>query len=201
MQQPTDFDWSYLYKNEEKFVNKIVLEAKVVHGFKRGSKELGIPTANLCMEELGDKGENLKTGIYYGWAILRNTTYQAVISVGWNPYYKNQFKTVEAYLIHELDDFYDENLKLNLCGYLRNECDFKSLGFIYLNIIMLYNLLFLMFYLYFVSFILYFISYFRRIDFLHKIGYKIIKASINGISCCIAMINIVKFIKIPFLYY
>jgi FAD synthase len=62
-------DWNHLY-TLKKFDNPLLLSAEVVHGFKRGSKELGIPTANLNMNELGDKGKDLDTGIYYGWGYL-----------------------------------------------------------------------------------------------------------------------------------
>ena len=115
-----------------------------------GSKELGIPTANLSMEQLGSKGESLKTGIYYGKALLRGNVYDTVVSVGWNPFYKNVKKTVEAHLIAQLDDFYDEEISSKLLcifnlytritftyftcitvvlfGYLRDETNFNSLG-------------------------------------------------------------------------
>lgn len=122
-------NWDHLYENEEyTFDNFVELKATVVHGFKRGSKELGIPTANLSMEELGEKGESLNTGIYYGWATVKNQDYCAVVSVGWNPYYKNTKKTVEAHLLQQLEDFYDETIVVNLCGFLRKECNFNSLG-------------------------------------------------------------------------
>lgn len=121
-------DWSHLYANEQKYEVPVVLEAEVVHGFKRGSKELGIPTANLNMEELGADGEALNTGIYYGWAILPSGMYQTVVSVGWNPFYKNEKKTIEAHLLQNMDDFYGERLRLVLHGYLRNECSFNSVG-------------------------------------------------------------------------
>mmetsp|Transcript_6931 Transcript_6931/g.10288 ORF Transcript_6931/g.10288 Transcript_6931/m.10288 type:complete len:157 (+) Transcript_6931:871-1341(+) len=120
-------DWSHLYKNEYKFSTPLLLTAKVVHGFKRGSKELGVPTANLSMEDLGSVGQSLETGIYYGWALLNRNLYKAVVSVGWNPFYKNKTKTVEAHLLQNLDDFYDESISLLLFGYLRQECSFKSL--------------------------------------------------------------------------
>jgi len=61
-------------------------------------KELGIPTANLDMDELGSKGD-LKTGIYFGWVMLRGNIYETVISIGWNPFYKNEKKTIEAHLL------------------------------------------------------------------------------------------------------
>ena len=98
-----------------------------MHGYNRGSKELGIPTANLCMEELGEKG-NLDTGIYYGWSRLRGEVYPAVVSIGWNPFYHNTKKTIEAHLLQELSDFYDEQLDVLLLGYLRQECNFNNVG-------------------------------------------------------------------------
>jgi hypothetical protein len=49
------------------------------------------------------EGEDLKTGVYYGWCKLREEVYQTVVSVGWNPFYKNTLKTVEAHLLHELE--------------------------------------------------------------------------------------------------
>lgn len=117
-----------LYRGKEvMFEQPITLTAKVIHGFKRGSKELGVPTANLSMDELGEKGNQLKTGIYFGYSSLHANVYSTVVSVGWNPYYKNEKKTVEAHLISQLDDFYDETLTVLLCGYLRDEANFKSL--------------------------------------------------------------------------
>lgn len=124
----TKYDWSHLYKDEKTFPEPMVLQAEIVHGFQRGSKELGIPTANLSMEELGETGESLETGIYYGIATLNGKDYEAVVSVGWNPFYKNSKKTIEAHLLASLEDFYGSRMKLVLIGYLRPEADFKGLG-------------------------------------------------------------------------
>jgi riboflavin kinase len=121
-------DWSALYEKEHSLSEPCVLSASVIHGFNRGSKELGIPTANLNMEELGAAGESLETGIYYGVAKLDNVEYNSVVSVGWNPFYKNEKKTVEAHLLSQLPDFYDKMLEVTLLGYLRPETNFKSLG-------------------------------------------------------------------------
>jgi FAD synthase len=51
------------------------------------------------------------------------------ICIGWNPFYKNEKKTIEAHILHKFkDDFYGSNIKLVLYGYLRPEADFESLG-------------------------------------------------------------------------
>jgi riboflavin kinase len=57
------------------------------------------------MDELGSKGEEMATGIYYGLAKLcgpkyaDSPLYPTVISVGWNPFYKNERKAIEAHLM------------------------------------------------------------------------------------------------------
>ena len=65
------------------------VDGKVVKGFGRGSKELGIPTANLddsAISKLPD-GE---VGVYFGWASLSGKKYKMVVSIGWNPFFKNE---------------------------------------------------------------------------------------------------------------
>ena len=61
-------------------------------GFGRGSKELGIPTANLPEEGSQSVGELLETGIYFGYAGVgpNPVVYPMVMSYGWNPYYRNE---------------------------------------------------------------------------------------------------------------
>jgi riboflavin kinase len=45
-----------------------------------------------------------------------------------NPFYKNEKKTVEPHLLHTFtNDFYDEELRLVVCGYLRPEKNYSSL--------------------------------------------------------------------------
>lgn len=134
-------DWNHLYINEKDYETPVILEAEVVHGFKRGSKELGIPTANLNMEELGSKGDDLQPGIYYGWAYLNGNKYQCVASIGWNPFYHNSKKTIEAHLLAKLEDFYGKRLKLDILGYLRAETNFNSLGIFFLNNFFKYKIL------------------------------------------------------------
>ena len=70
------------------------MSATVVKGFGRGSKLLGIPTANMTMNEIREIVKNTQTGIYFGYTMLRGVVYQAVISIGWNPYFFDKEKTV-----------------------------------------------------------------------------------------------------------
>ena len=92
-------------------VAPIRLAATVVKGFGRGSKELGIPTANLAADEVRAALARVEAGIYYGWALLRGRPYKACVSVGWNPTFDDvKEKTVEPHLLHDFggDDFYGE---------------------------------------------------------------------------------------------
>ncbi|KAL7529757.1 hypothetical protein ACHAWF_003102 [Thalassiosira exigua] len=96
--------------------------SKVVRGYGRGSKDLGIPTANISRERdvlscsCGDFDE-LPTGIYWGFARIGEVAtpngdsgngggdsvlgkvHVAAISIGYNPTYNNTEKTVEPHLI------------------------------------------------------------------------------------------------------
>lgn len=62
----------------------IYLEGEVLKGFGRGSKELGIPTANLPAETASLAGKCLETGIYYGFAQVSHSgnVYPMVMSFG-----------------------------------------------------------------------------------------------------------------------
>ena len=53
------------------------------------------PTANLPESEVDKLPANLPAGIYFGWATLHGKppVYPMVMSIGWNPYYKNEKKT------------------------------------------------------------------------------------------------------------
>jgi FAD synthase len=132
--------------------------SKVVRGFGRGSSDLGIPTANLdrnCLQTTGERNiENLPCGIYWGFCRLGEKTshvdesdptgvvYKAAISIGYNPTYGNEQKTVEPHLIATKNDprrhasscgetvfqeFYEQSARLSLVGYLRPELPFEGL--------------------------------------------------------------------------
>ncbi|XP_029915676.1 riboflavin kinase [Myripristis murdjan] len=102
---------------------------EVVRGFGRGSKELGIPTANFPDSVVEHLPADISTGIYYGWASVSNgDIYKMVMSIGWNPYYKNTKKSMETHVIHKFkEDFYGQILSVVMVGYIRPERSFDSL--------------------------------------------------------------------------
>lgn len=102
---------------------------EVVRGFGRGSKELGIPTANFPEHVVDNLPADLTTGIYYGWGCVGDgEIHKMVMSIGWNPFYKNTKKSVETHVIHQFDeDFYGEILSILIVGYIRPEKSFDSL--------------------------------------------------------------------------
>ncbi|XP_041991066.1 bifunctional riboflavin kinase/FMN phosphatase-like [Salvia splendens] len=101
----------------------------VIKGYGRGSKVLGIPTANLSTEGYSDLLLEHPSGVYFGWAGLATRgVYKMVMSIGWNPYFNNTEKTIEPWLLHDFkEDFYCEDLRLAIVGYIRPETNFSSL--------------------------------------------------------------------------
>jgi riboflavin kinase len=89
--------------------------------------------------------DDLPTGIYWGFCRIgaSDTIYKTACSIGYNPYYGNNTKTVEPHLIalsndttHRhaskcgeslLGDFYDQPIRLTLVGYLRPELPFEGI--------------------------------------------------------------------------
>lgn len=104
------------------------LTGSVVKGFGRGSKALGIPTANLEEKIVEALPSDFATGVYYGWSSIDGEVYKMVASIGWNPFYKNEKKTVEIHMLHKFEnDLYEKQIKAIFLGYIRSEQDFSSI--------------------------------------------------------------------------
>lgn len=88
------------------------------HGYGRGGKKLGVPTANLPASLFQQALESVSTGVYFGWAVLEEVNgstapsnlnrypYKAVVNVGYSPTFQgqeNKEKIIEAHLIRESD--------------------------------------------------------------------------------------------------
>ncbi|QLL34805.1 hypothetical protein HG536_0H01800 [Torulaspora globosa] len=130
----------------------------IVGGFGRGSAELGIPTANIPVNQLPKAINDLELGVYFGFAKLRPVDHgeevftrkngakvlmnygrnldrqngdldpmPVVLSVGKNPFYGNDFKTVELHIIHEFkDSFYGAQVKFSILGHIRPELNYTT---------------------------------------------------------------------------
>ncbi|RDA82997.1 hypothetical protein CP532_2415 [Ophiocordyceps camponoti-leonardi (nom. inval.)] len=119
------------------------MEGKVIAGFGRGSKELGIPTANLPVDaSLTPWITDLPSGVYFGYASLALpddhpqrpaakepfALFPMVMSIGYNPYYKNTVRSAEVHLLHRFTaDFYDAHMRLLILGFIRDERDYDGL--------------------------------------------------------------------------
>jgi len=135
--------------------------SKCCKGFGRGSKDLGIPTANVSKDDVSCtiSVDSLPTGIYWGYARIGDNeassapspdategslgrTFITAVSIGYNPTYGNEEKTIEPHLIAPTDhpkrhssscnetllqDFYGETIRLSVVGYLRPELPFEGL--------------------------------------------------------------------------
>eukprot|EP00933_Yihiella_yeosuensis_P022695 TRINITY_DN17829_c3_g1_i1.p1 TRINITY_DN17829_c3_g1~~TRINITY_DN17829_c3_g1_i1.p1 ORF type:complete len:308 (-),score=66.78 TRINITY_DN17829_c3_g1_i1:676-1509(-) len=129
-------------------IKPVRLRAEVVHGFGRGSKQLGCPTANLriCWEEsdpakLSDEERSVLdfaqhhgTGIYCAFgsldeAVGGESVYPVALSMGWNPTFSDvKAKTIEPWILHQFsEDFYGCHLRLLVLGFIRPELKFNSL--------------------------------------------------------------------------
>ncbi|PBP27705.1 transcription factor [Diplocarpon rosae] len=131
----------------------------VISGFGRGSKELGIPTANLPVDNTPWIA-TAESGVYFGWASLclpldhpslspssstiSSSTppllsipssaadkgwrvYPMVMSIGFNPFYKNTVRSAEVHLIQQFEkDFYGSEMRLEILGFVRRELDYIS---------------------------------------------------------------------------
>ncbi|XP_068711014.1 riboflavin kinase-like isoform X1 [Montipora foliosa] len=107
----------------------VFLRGHVEHGMGRGGKDMGIPTANFPVNVVDSLPGSVSTGIYYGWASVdKGPVYKMVMSIGWNPYYKNTKKSMETHIIHTFEeDFYGAELSVAIVGFIRPEKDYPSL--------------------------------------------------------------------------
>jgi len=100
------------------------VEGPVVHGAKRG-RELGFPTANV---ETPQYTAIPADGVYAGWLVVGAERLPAAISVGTNPQFDGQSRTVEAYALDRTDlDLYDRHVAVEFVARVRGQERFASL--------------------------------------------------------------------------
>ncbi|MBS6274833.1 MAG: bifunctional riboflavin kinase/FAD synthetase [Actinomycetaceae bacterium] len=102
----------------------------VQHGNKRG-RLLGFPTANLAGDDLGEIPAD---GVYAGWVVENVDTeaevkYPAAISVGSNPHFHGENRTVEAHILGRGDlHLYGKEIAVEFIAYLRSMQAFAGIA-------------------------------------------------------------------------
>jgi riboflavin kinase len=109
------------------------------------NKQLGIPTANLPVDSsLTPWIAEATSGVYFGYASLALPSthpdfdsssstrgyqiYPMVMSIGYNPFYKNTVRSAEVHVLHKFSqDFYDVPMRLLILGFIREEKDYNGL--------------------------------------------------------------------------
>ncbi|OSC98739.1 riboflavin kinase [Trametes coccinea BRFM310] len=118
----------------------IHLSGAVQHGFGRGGKDLGCPTANLPDESMTPMSSVTEAGVYYGYAQVSREkdgqvilpeedgrVHPMVMSLGTNPFYKNKNMSAEIHILHHFkSDFYGHPMKAVVLGYIRPQLDYTS---------------------------------------------------------------------------
>ena len=116
------------WKGHVKLKAPVRLSGTVVHGFGKGSSELGFPTANIVPEQ---SRVHLVPGVYCGRVTLEGhlPSFKAAVSIGWCPHYGDREKTTEVHILHKFEEpFYGQRLTVLLEAYLRAESVFPSVA-------------------------------------------------------------------------
>ncbi|HSO63323.1 MAG TPA: bifunctional riboflavin kinase/FAD synthetase [Desulfobacterales bacterium] len=95
----------------------------VVSGRDRGGRLLGVPTANLKLEdELCPK-----TGIYAVTAEIAGALHPGVANIGYSPTFEDRQFTVEVHILDFHDDIYGQKIRVNFVKRLRDEMKFTGI--------------------------------------------------------------------------
>ena len=115
----------------------LLLQGEVMKGYGRGSKKLGVPTANLPHFDKQLQDAKYQRGVYFGWGSIVQQTQEKIVpcvaNIGVSPTFVGQENSINIIEAHFLDcahngDFYGKEIRLCLVGFLRPEQKFKSLA-------------------------------------------------------------------------
>lgn len=116
------------------------MEGEIVKGYGRGSKNLGVPTANLSPVDVQGDIAGLPSGVYFGWAKLKTSetqqesdglVHKMVMNIGKRPTFIKDNSpdiSIEVHVMHSFQqDFYGQRMKVLVVGYLRPEMKFDTI--------------------------------------------------------------------------
>ena len=99
------------------------IRGRVVKGRDRGGKLLGIPTANINLQdELCPK-----TGIYAVTVEHNDRIFRGVANIGYSPTFEDNEFTVEVHLLDFAENIYDEKIRVNFIERIRDEKKFADI--------------------------------------------------------------------------
>ena len=96
----------------------------VIKGRDRGGKLLGIPTANINLQD----ELCLKTGIYAVTVEYHNRLYKGVANIGYSPTFHDNEFTVEVHLLDFAENIYGEKIRVNFIERIRDEKKFADIS-------------------------------------------------------------------------
>ena len=100
------------------------IRGRVVTGRDRGGKVLGIPTANINLnDELCPK-----TGIYAVTVEFNGEKYKGVANIGYSPTFDDHQFTVEVHILDFSDNIYGKKIRVNFVKRIRDEKKFSSIS-------------------------------------------------------------------------
>jgi len=100
------------------------IRGRVVAGRDRGGKLLGIPTANINLnDELCPK-----TGIYAVTVEFNGQKYKGVANIGYSPTFDDHQFTVEVHILDFSDNIYGKKIRINFIKRIRDEKKFSNIS-------------------------------------------------------------------------
>jgi len=106
----------------ENLQNKYFMEGDVIEGKKLGRK-LGYPTANLNFSK---EIVIPKDGIYKTISVLGDESFSSITSIGNNPTFNEELKTIETYIIDFNQNIYNQKLKIIFIDFIREQIKFDN---------------------------------------------------------------------------
>lgn len=106
------------YLGYEYFLNGTVVKGKQL------GRTIGFPTANIHIEE--DYKLIPKIGVYVIKAFVNEETVYGMMNIGFNPTVNGEKQTIEVHLFNFDKDIYEQNIKVSLLHYIREEQKFGS---------------------------------------------------------------------------
>lgn len=107
------------YLGYDYFLNGTVAKGKQL------GRTIGFPTANIHIEE--DYKLIPKIGVYVVKAVVNNEIVYGMMNIGYNPTVNGEKQTIEVHLFDFNEDIYDQNIRVSLLRYIREEQKFGSI--------------------------------------------------------------------------